>query len=144
MGVKIDHVAIAVGKLDEAVGLFEKILGRPVTRRESVEDFGVETATFDLGGAAIELVEGTNEDSAVRRFVARRGPGIHHLALAVDDLDAAVADLTAKGFRLAGGAHVRGKDGSRVAFLHPGTTGGVLFELVEPAEKKGSGKPGAD
>jgi methylmalonyl-CoA/ethylmalonyl-CoA epimerase len=131
----IDHIAIAVENLDEAAGLFEKILGIPVSRREPVAGYGVETATFDLRETAIELVEGKGEDSPIKRFVAKRGPGIHHVALAVEDLDAAVTDLKAKGFRFIEDIPHPGKDGSRVVFLHPGSTGKILIELVEPARK---------
>jgi methylmalonyl-CoA/ethylmalonyl-CoA epimerase len=132
----VDHVAVAVEDLGEAVRLFEKILGRTVSRRESVAAHGVETATFELGETAIEFVQGTDENSPVRRFVGKRGPGIHHVAIAVDDLDAAMEDLKGKGFLFVDDVPRPGKDGSRVAFLHPRSTGKILCELVEPARKK--------
>jgi methylmalonyl-CoA/ethylmalonyl-CoA epimerase len=132
----VDHVAVAVEDLGEAVRLFEKILGRTVSRRESVAAQGVETATFELGETAIEFVQGTDENSPVRRFVGKRGPGIHHVAIAVDDLDAAMEDLKGKGFLFVDDVPRPGKDGSRVAFLHPRSTGKILCELVEPARKK--------
>jgi methylmalonyl-CoA/ethylmalonyl-CoA epimerase len=132
----IDHVAIAVEDLGEAVRLFEKILGRPVSRRESVAAHDVETATFELGETAIELVEGTNENSPIRRFVEKRGPGIHHVAIAVENIEAAMEDLKGKGFLFADDVPRPGKDGSRVAFLHPRSTGKILCELVEPAPKR--------
>jgi len=128
---KIDHVAIAVGDLNVAIELFEKILGRKAARREYVTAQQVETVEFDLGGTAIELVEGTGGESPVRKFVERRGPGIHHIALEVDDIDRALADLEAEGMRPVDAAPRPGRSGSRVAFLHPESTSKILIELVQ-------------
>ena len=135
MAATIDHIAIAVENLDEAVDLFEKLLGRPPSGREPVPGFGVETATFEMGETSVELVEGTSEDSPIRRFVQKRGQGIHHIALSVDDLTKAIEELKKKGFDFADETPREGKDGSRVAFIRPGSTGGILFELVEPAHE---------
>ncbi len=135
MAGTIDHIAIAVENLAEAVDLFERLFGRPPSGREPVQGFGVETATFEMGGTSIELVEGTSEDSPIRRFVRKRGQGIHHIALSVGNLAEAIETLKKKGFDFADEIPREGKDGSRVAFIRPGSTGGILFELVEPAHK---------
>ncbi len=129
---KVDHIAVAVASLDEAVELFERTLGLRGTHRERVPGFDVETATFDLGGMAIELVEGTSEASAVGKFVKARGPGLHHIAFAVDDIERSLADLKAQGVRLIDETPRPGRAGSRVAFIHPESTQKVLIELVEP------------
>jgi methylmalonyl-CoA/ethylmalonyl-CoA epimerase len=134
--MKIDHIAIAVENLDEAVELYERMLGLAVTRRERVADFEADTATFELAGAAIELVQGTSEESAIRKFVKARGPGIHHIAFAVEDIDQALADLKAKGVRLIDETPQRGKEHSRVAFIHPESTQKILYELVQPEPEK--------
>jgi len=134
--MKIDHIAIAVENLDEAVELYERILGLAVTHRERVAAFETDTATFELEGTAIELVQGTSEESAIRKFVKARGPGIHHIAFAVEDIEQALADLKAKGVRLIDEAPRRGKENSRVAFIHPDSTQKILYELVQPEPEK--------
>lgn len=134
--MKLDHIAIAVDDLDEAVALYERILGLAVTHRERVADSEADTATFELAGAAIELVQGTSEGSAIRKFVKARGPGVHHIAFAVEDIDQALADLKAKGIRLIDETPRRGKDNSRVAFIHPASTEKILYELVQPVGKQ--------
>jgi methylmalonyl-CoA/ethylmalonyl-CoA epimerase len=128
---RIDHVAIAVADLEAAVALFEKILGRKVSRRELVSGQSVETAAFDMDGTSIELIEGKGEDSTVRKFVAKRGPGLHHIALVVDDIGRALSDLEAKGLKPVDPTPKPGQGGSRVAFLLPESTSKVLIELVE-------------
>jgi methylmalonyl-CoA/ethylmalonyl-CoA epimerase len=130
--MKIDHIAIAVENLEEAVELYERIFGLAVTHRERVADFETETATFELPGGAIELVQGTSEKSPVRKFVEARGPGVHHIAFAVEDIERTLAGLKAKGVRLIDETPRRGKGRSRVAFIHPGSTQKVLYELVQP------------
>lgn len=134
--MKLDHIAIAVEDLDEAVKLYEGVLGLVLTHRERVPEFETDTATFELEGAAIELVQGTSEGSAIRRFVRARGPGIHHIAFAVEDIDKALGDLMAQGVRFIDGAPRPGKEGSRVAFIHPGSAQGVLYELVQRKPEK--------
>ena len=121
---KIDHVAIAVADLAAAVELFEKILGRKAGRGERVAEQRVETAEFDLGGTAIEIVRGTEEGSPVQKFVERRGPGLHHIGQALAELEAA-------GLRPVETAPRPGRAGTLVAFLHPGSASGVLVELVQ-------------
>ncbi len=135
MTVKIDHIAIAVESLDEAVRLFEKILGLRISRREYVPGYGVETATFNLGEAAIELVEGRGEASAVRKFIESHGPGIHHIALSVGDIGRTLSRLKANGILPVDETPSPGRDGTRVAFLHPKSTLKVLVELVERTDE---------
>jgi len=132
---KVDHIAVAVDSLDEAVELFERTLGLRLTRRENAAGFDVETATFDLGDIGLELVEGTSEASEVRRFIRARGPGLHHIAFVVDDIERSLASLKAQGVRLIDERPRPGQGGSRVAFIHPRSTRRVLIELVEPARK---------
>jgi methylmalonyl-CoA/ethylmalonyl-CoA epimerase len=127
----IDHVAIAVENLDAAVSLFESAFGLKAHHREEIAGFGVEIATIATGGTEIELVQGTTPDSSITKFVASRGPGLHHIALAVGDIDGALAKLAAQGIPLIDSVARPGKQGSRVAFIHPKATGRVLCELVE-------------
>ena len=139
--MKIDHIAIAVEDLDEAIEHYARTFGLAPARRERVEEMGADTATFELAGAAIELVQGTSEESPVGRFVKARGPGIHNVAFEVEDIERTVADLKAKGVRLVDERPRRGKGGSRVVFIHPGSAQGVLYELVQ---RPGLGEPGRD
>ena len=108
---QIDHIGVAVEDLDSALVLYRDRLGMPVQHRETVEDFGVEAVLLGIGDGHVELLRPLGSDSPVARFVERNGPGMHHVAYRTDDIR-----------------------GSRVAFLHPKSTGGVLTELVEPAE----------
>ena len=127
---KIDHLGIAVTSIDEALDVYHA-LGLAETRREEVESQGVRTAFLPVGESSIELLEPTSESSPVRKFLGSRGPGIHHVCFAVDDIDAALAELTRKGFRLIHDVAVAGAGGKRVAFLHPDAGHGVLIELAE-------------
>jgi methylmalonyl-CoA epimerase len=129
--VRIEHIAIAVKDLEEAVSVFSSILGNPDSGREVVESEQVNIAFFDLGSARIELLEPTAEASPVGRFLERRGPGLHHIALAVPDIETALSRCRAAGLQTVGEAPRIGAGGRRVAFLHPGSTGGVLLELSE-------------
>jgi len=130
---RIDHIAIAVDDLDAAVALYETTFGLRVSHRETVADFNVEIATIQIGETAIEFLEGKSDDSPIRRFVEKRGPGIHHIAYVVDDIEQAMADLRAGGARLIDEKPRRGKENSLVAFVHPSSTGKVLYELVQLA-----------
>lgn len=127
----IDHIAIAVEDLEAAVSLFESVFGMTVKHREEVAGYKVKIATLATGGTDIELVQATSADSPIAKFVAERGPGIHHIAIAVPDIDAALATLEEQGVQLIDRTARPGKDGSRVAFIHPKATGRVLCELVE-------------
>jgi methylmalonyl-CoA/ethylmalonyl-CoA epimerase len=128
---RIDHVAIAVENLDEAVRLYEERFGLNVGHRESIESYGVETATFDIGGTSVELVEGKNPDSPIRKYIERHGPGIHHICYEVEDIEEALAKLKAASVKLIDDKPQRGKDNSLVAFIHPDATQHILYELVQ-------------
>ena len=130
---KIDHVAIAVENLDRALETYTNVLGLRVEHREHIEDYQVEIATLRVGDTALELIEGKSGDSPIRKFVETRGPGLHHIAFVVDDIDKALEDLRKQGVHLIDESPRRGKDNSRVAFIHPKATERVLYELVELA-----------
>ena len=134
----IDHVAVAVSDLDETIETFKKVFGVDVAHREVIEGYNVETATFDLGNTCIEFIQGTTDESPIRRYVEKKGPGIHHVALAVDDVAAAITTLSAGGAEMIDRIPRKGKGGSLVAFVHPGSTGKILYELVQagPADGK--------
>jgi len=127
----IDHVAIAVRSLDEALPFWRDQLGAEVTGFEEVPTQKVRVAFLRTGEAKTELLEPTADDSPIARSIDKRGPGLHHIAYRVADIDRALADLKASGARLIDEAPVPGSRGTRVAFLHPATAGGVLIELVE-------------
>lgn len=129
----INHIAIAVESIEQAIVLFESMFGLQVRHREYIEGYGVETASFTVGGTEIELVEGKTPDSSIRKYIEKNGPGIHHIAFEVRDIDAAVARLKASSVTLIDESPRAGKEDSRVAFIHPSSTHGILFELVEPA-----------
>ena len=138
----VDHIAIAVEDLDRAIVVFETVLGSRVNHRETIEDQGVEVATIPLGDpggsstavSAIELVAALSADSPIGKFIAKRGPGIHHIALAVGDIERAIAELKNNNITMIHDEPRTGKEGSRIAFVHPGSTEKVLLELVEPGE----------
>jgi methylmalonyl-CoA epimerase len=131
---RIDHVGIAVADLDAAIALYEKTLGMPLVHREKVTEQGVEAVLLDVGDGHIELLEPLGEDTPVGKFLAKKGPGLHHVAYAVSDVTAALAELAEQGVALIDSEPRRGIRDSRVAFLHPKSTGGVLTEIVQPAE----------
>ena len=131
---RIDHVGIAVADLDSAIALYEKTLGMPLVHREKVAEQGVEAVLLDVGDGHIELLEPLREDTPVGKFLAKKGPGLHHVAYAVADVSAALAELAEQGIELIDSEPRRGIRDSRVAFLHPRSTGGVLTEIVQPAE----------
>lgn len=128
---RIDHIAIAVENLDEAIGTYEAVFGGSVKHREFVEAFGVEIATISIGETDVELIEGKSKDSPIRKFVEKRGPGLHHIAFAVPDIRKALDQLRADGVRLIDETPRRGKENSLVAFIHPESTDRVLYELVQ-------------
>ncbi|MGB7588739.1 MAG: methylmalonyl-CoA epimerase [Solirubrobacterales bacterium] len=131
---RIDHIGIAVEDLDAAIGLYEKSFQMALAHRETVESQGVEAVLLDVGEGHVELLRPLGPDTAVGKFLAdRKGPGLHHVAYAVDDIDATLAALAAAGMRLIDSEARIGIRGSRVAFLHPRATGGVLTEIVEPS-----------
>jgi methylmalonyl-CoA/ethylmalonyl-CoA epimerase len=129
----IDHVGVAVEDLDSALALYEGTFGMPLAHRETVSDQGVEAVLLDVGDCHVELLRPLGDDTAVGKFLARRGPGLHHVAYRVDDIEAALAQLRDQGVELIDREPRTGIRSSRVAFLHPRSTGGVLTEIVEPA-----------
>jgi methylmalonyl-CoA/ethylmalonyl-CoA epimerase len=130
---RIDHVGVAVEDLDVAMELYRDTLRMREQHREIVDQFGVEAVLLEVGEGHVELLEPTSADSAVGRFLERNGPGIHHVAYQTDDIDSALAQARDAGLRLIDEEPRIGIRGSRVAFLHPRATHGVLTELVEPA-----------
>lgn len=130
-GLPIDHIGVAVPDLGTAAGPWS-LLGLPVVEDEEVPSQQVRVRVLRAGNGWIELVAPTTPESPVARFLERRGPGLHHVALRVDDVTAELTRLVAAGARAIDAAPRAGRAGSRVAFLHPGWSGGVLIELVEP------------
>jgi methylmalonyl-CoA epimerase len=130
---KLDHVGIAVEKLDAALPVWEGVLGMVLAGTEEVVEQKVRTAFLPIGGTEVELLEPTDPESPIAKFIAAKGQGVQHLAFRVEDLDAALEELKAKGVRLIDEVPRRGAGGARIAFLHPKSTGGVLIELCERA-----------
>lgn len=130
---RIDHVGVAVEDLDAAIGLYEKSFEMESAHRETVESQGVEAALLDVGDGHVELLRPLGPGTAVGKFLERKGPGLHHVAYAVEDIDATLERLAAAGLELIDKEARVGIRESRVAFLHPRSTGGVLTEIVEPA-----------
>lgn len=127
----VDHIAIAVPDLAEALPVFQPISGGPGSTPETITAQGVRVAFIGTGDGRLELLEPISDDSPVARFLQRRGPGLHHIAYRVPDLEAALARLEQAGVRLIDRVPRPGAGGHRVAFLHPSAMGGVLVELVE-------------
>jgi len=132
---RIDHVGVAVSDLDAAAALYEGTFGMPLTHRETVESQGVEAALLDVGEGHVELLQPLDAETVVGKFIERRGEGLHHVAYAVDDIDATLEQLKGSGVKLIDERARVGIRGSRVAFLHPKATGSVLTEIVEPPEE---------
>ncbi len=130
---RIDHIGVAVEDLDSAMELYRDGLGMREQHRETVESFGVEAVLLEVGDGHVELLRPLSPESAVGRFIEKNGPGIHHVAYQTDDIDSALGEVRAAGLRLIDEEPRTGIRQSRVAFLHPKTTGGVLTELVEAA-----------
>ena len=129
----IHHVGLAVGDLDRALATYVDVLGGTLEHREALADQGVEAAAVLVGADRVELLAATGDDTPVGRFVATRGPGMHHIAYAVDDVGAALYDLAAAGLELIDERPRRGLFGLEVAFVHPDAVHGVLTEVVSPA-----------
>lgn len=130
---RIDQVAVAVANLDDALDFYARAFGLHPSSRTLVESDGVEEAMLDVGGVSLQLVAPTRADSPVGRFLARHGPGLHHLGFGVSGLDEALGHLRDEGVELIDDAPRPGGDGQPIAFVHPRGTGGVLVELVEDA-----------
>jgi methylmalonyl-CoA/ethylmalonyl-CoA epimerase len=132
--MKIDHLGIAVKAVADAAKMYEQVLGLKVSSMDQVEEQGVRVAMLDIGESSLELLEATRPDSPIGKFVAKRGEGLHHIAVQVDDIEEALAQLKASGVRLIDESPRRGAHNTRVAFIHPAGTHGVLLELVEHAK----------
>ena len=128
---KIEHIGIAVNSLEEASRVYEKLFGEPAYKQEEVVDEGVKTAFFQNGPNKIELLEATNPESPIAKFIAKKGEGIHHIAFEVDDIVAEIARLKNEGFVVLNEIPKKGADNKKVAFLHPKSTNGVLIELCQ-------------
>lgn len=133
MFARIDHIGIAVEDLDAGIALYDTTFDMTLVHRETVTEQGVEAVLLDVGENHVELLRPLSEDTPVGRFLAKRGPGLHHVAYQVTDIDAALASLKDAGLRLLDETPRTGMRGSRIAFLHPASSGGVLTEIVQPA-----------
>jgi methylmalonyl-CoA epimerase len=132
---RIDHIGVATDDLDGALALYEKTLGMPLAHRETVESQGVEAALVDVGEGHVELLRPLGPDTPVGKYLEKRGPGLHHVAYAVGDIDDVLERLKGAGIELIDSEPRVGIRDSRVAFVHPRSTGGVLTEIVQPAEE---------
>jgi methylmalonyl-CoA/ethylmalonyl-CoA epimerase len=132
---RIDHIGVATDDLDGALALYEKTLGMPLAHRETVESQGVEAALLDVGEGHVELLRPLSADTPVGKYLEKRGPGLHHVAYAVSDIDDVLERLKGAGVELIDSEPRVGIRDSRVAFVHPRSTGGVLTEIVQPAEE---------
>jgi len=130
---RIDHIGVAVEDIDAALGLYGDSFEMELAHRETVESQGVEAVLLDVGEGHVELLAPLGPDTPVGKYLAKNGPGLHHVAYAVDDIDAALEKIAATGIQLIDSEPRVGIRDSRVAFLHPRSTGGVLTEIVEPA-----------
>ena len=135
MRISIDHIGIAVSDLDAALKFYRDALGLEVEAPEEVASQWVRAYFVPAGGAALELLEGTADDSPITKYVAKRGPGLHHITLRVDDIGAALAQLKARGVRLIDESPRPGAHGSLVAFIHPASAHGVLVELKQASSQ---------
>ena len=135
MRISIDHIGIAVSDLDAALKFYRDALGLEVEAPEEVASQRVRAYFVPAGGAALELLEGTADDSPITKYVAKRGPGLHHITLRVDDIGAALAQLKARGVRLIDESPRPGAHGSLVAFIHPASAHGVLVELKQASSQ---------
>ena len=126
----IHHLGVVVEDLDEAVATYERLFGAALERRETVPEQGVEAASLRIGSDRVELLASLGEDTPIGKFLAKRGPGMHHVAYEVDDVGAAIDELAAEGAELIDDAPRRGLFGLEVAFVHPDAVHGVLAEIV--------------
>jgi methylmalonyl-CoA/ethylmalonyl-CoA epimerase len=131
---RIDHIGVATDDLDAAVALYEGTLGMPVAHRETVESQGVEAVLLDIGEGHVELLRPLGPDTPIGKYLDNRGPGLHHVAYAVDDIEGVLRKLKEAGIEMIDSEPRVGIRQSRVAFVHPRSTGGVLTEIVEPAK----------
>lgn len=132
--MKIDHIGIAVKSLTEAAAIYENALGLKVNAYDQVDEQGVRVAMLNIGESRIELLEPTGPESPIEKFMTKRGEGIHHIAITVDDIEKTLERLKAAGVRLVDNEPRRGAHNTRIAFVHPSSTHGVLLELVQHGE----------
>ena len=132
--MNIDHIGIAVKSLTEALRVYEGAIGLKVSGFDEVDDQAVRVAMLSIGESRIELLEPTRPDSPIEKFMAKRGEGIHHIAVRVDNIEEALKRLQASGVRLIDSSPRRGAHNTRIAFIHPSSTHGVLMELVQHDE----------
>ena len=128
---KIEHIGIAVRDLENANEIFQDILNSPSYKSESVDSEGVTTSFFKVGPNKIELLQATNPDSPIAKFIEKRGEGIHHIAFAVNNVEEEIKRLTDKGYKLINQSPKKGADNKLIAFLHPKSSNGVLIELCQ-------------
>ena len=128
---RVDHIGIAVKNLEEAVNFYETAIGLKAVGYETVEEQKVKVAFMPCGDSELELLESTEPDGPIARFIEKNGPGIQHVAIRVDDIDKALEELKEKGVRLIDQTPRYGAGGARIAFVHPKATGGVLLELTQ-------------
>lgn len=133
MFARIDHIGVAVEDIDASLALYEQSFEMSLVHRETVAEQGVEAVLLDVGDGHVELLAPLGPETPVGKFMAKNGPGLHHVAYAVTDIDAELERLGTAGVQLIDAQARTGIRGSRVAFLHPRSTGGVLTEIVEPA-----------
>jgi methylmalonyl-CoA epimerase len=131
----IDHVGVAVEDIEAAIAVYRDTLGMSLVHRETVAEQGVDAALLDVGDGHVELLTPLGRETPVGKFLARRGPGLHHVAYRVEDIEATLNALAGAGIRLIDDQPRVGIRRSRVAFVHPASVGGVLTEIVEPAEE---------
>ena len=128
---KIEHIGIAVKNLKDSNDLFSKLFGQPHYKIEEVKSEGVNTSFFKVGEDKIELLEATNPESPIAKFIDKKGEGIHHIAFDVDDIESEIRRLTKEGFKVLNETPKKGADNKLVAFLHPKSSNGVLIELCQ-------------
>jgi len=129
--LKIEHIGIAVNSLEEANSKYEKLLGRAPYKTESVASEGVNTSFFKLGESKLELLEASSENSPIKKFIDKRGEGMHHIAFEVEDIHSEIERLVGEGFELIGEGPKDGADNKLVCFFHPRSTNGLLIELCQ-------------
>ena len=128
---RVEHIGIAVKNLDNANALFEKLFNQDHYKVEEVPSEGVSTSFFQLGETKIELIQASNPESSIAKFIAKRGEGIHHIAFEVEDIDSEIKRLLKEGFELINDSPKDGADNKKICFLHPKSTNGVLIELCQ-------------
>lgn len=133
--MKIEHIGIAVKDIEQSNELFKVLFNKPAYKQEEVESEGVKTSFFMLGDSKIELLQATNPDSPIAKFIDKKGEGMHHIAFEVEDIDAEITRLKNEGFKLIHDVPKLGADNKRIAFLHPKSTNGVLVELCQEIVK---------